>query len=43
MKTMYNDQGMIMWNEWGDLKWAQKPTKQIEIDGGLFLDTVLNK
>jgi len=31
---------MIMWNEWGDLKCLQKPTNQMEIDGGLHPDTV---
>jgi len=31
------------WNEWRNLKCPQKPTKQIDIDGGLFSDTVLNK
>jgi len=27
-------------NEWEDLKWLQNPTNHIEIDGGLFPDTV---
>jgi len=26
--------------KWGDLKYLQKPTNQMEIDGGLFPDTV---
>jgi len=26
--------------KWGDLKCLQKPTNQMEIDEGLFLDTV---
>jgi len=26
--------------KWGDLKCLQKPTNQMEIDGGLFPDTV---
>jgi len=29
-----------VWNEWGDLKCLQKSTNQMEIDGGLFPDTV---
>jgi len=29
-----------VWNEWGDLKCLQKPTNQMEINGGLFPDTV---
>jgi len=29
-----------LWHEWGDLKCLQKPTNQMEIDGGLFPDTV---
>jgi len=29
-----------VWNNWGDLKCLQKPTNQMEIDGGLFPDTV---
>jgi len=31
-----------VWNEWGDLKCLQmqKPTNQMELDGGLFPDTV---
>jgi len=33
---------LCYWNEmkWGDLKCLQKPTNQMEIDGGLFPDTV---
>jgi len=29
-----------VWNELGDLKCLQKSTNQMEIDGGLFPDTV---
>jgi len=32
-----------LWNEWENLKRPQQPPKHIAIDGGLFLDTVLNK
>jgi len=32
-----------LWIEWGDLKCKQKSTKQIDIDGRLFRDSVLNK
>jgi len=31
------------WNEWGDLRWPQKSSAQINIDGGLFPYAVLNK
>jgi len=26
-----------VWNKWGDLKCLQKPTNQMEIDGGLLI------
>jgi len=37
---MYNWERDDVWNEWGDLKCLQKPTNKMEIDGGLFPDTV---
>jgi len=39
-KKMYNWDDV--WNKWGDLKCLQKPTNQMEIEGGLFPDTVLD-
>jgi len=38
---MYNwEERDDVWNEWGDLKCLQNPTNKMEIDGGLFPDTV---
>jgi len=37
-EKMYNWEIYDVWNKWG--KCLQKPTNQMEIDGGLFPDTV---